>query len=236
MALSLKFISVIIPIETIEKCRDIGGFKGILEIQKEWIGKKVLYDKYLYKDSAMGSYDIDKIIEFWEKQGLTPTKTQNGKTYWKDLAVVDFVSGLTLPCDWLELEEEEPYRYAIAWLKGKPRGDVVSAIHQRRDKIAQSGLKVMPEKSYNTCASKTMRNFIKENWSNFLETFIILLLFLSPIAVFFFYADTIEDADVPGLIVVGILLILFFWQVIRHGSKSPKEAMKELEENQKRCI
>lgn len=73
--------------------------------------------------------------------------------------------------------------------------------------------------------------------SKFLDTFLVLLLFLSPIGVLIFYEDSIENADMLGLIVVAILLIVFFGLIVRHTSLAanhPKKAMKELEENQEK--
>ena len=126
MALALSFISVVIPIETIErKCKDVGGFERILELNKKWIGKKILYDKYLYKDSAMGVDDISLIIQFWKRQKLITTETKDEKTYWKDLCVVDMVDGLTMPCSWLEYDRET---FSV-WLKGKPKGKLVKRIN-----------------------------------------------------------------------------------------------------------
>jgi hypothetical protein len=121
MAIATTMLSVLIPIENIERCKGIGGFKGILKIQKDWIGKKVLYDKYLYKDGAMSSGDIEDIVKFWEKQGLVPTGTKDGILYWKDLCVVDFLGGPTLKCDWLEFNLQT---FSV-WLKGKPKGEIV---------------------------------------------------------------------------------------------------------------
>jgi hypothetical protein len=121
MAIATTMLSVLIPIENIEKCKEIGGFKGILKIQKDWIGKKVLYDKYLYKDGAMSSGDIEDIVKFWEKQGLVPTETIGGVMFWKDLCIVDMFGGPTLKCDWLEYDPKA----FVVWLKGKPKGEVV---------------------------------------------------------------------------------------------------------------
>lgn len=131
MAIATTMLSVIIPIKNIERCRGIGGFKGILKIQKDWTGKKVLYDEYLYKDGAMSSGDIEDIVEFWKKQGLTPTETKDGKTYWKDLCVVDMLGGATMPCDWLEFD----YKTFTVWLKGKPKGETVIPDRLKKNKI-----------------------------------------------------------------------------------------------------
>jgi len=117
MAIVVRHIGVIIPIKNIEKCKDIGGFKGILEKEKEWIGRKVLYDEHLYKDGAMSPYEIGTIVEFWEKQGLTAYEHKDGKKYWKDFCVVDALCGPTLPCDWLKYEAYDMSGMCV-WLKG----------------------------------------------------------------------------------------------------------------------
>ncbi len=127
MALFLKFISVVIPIEIIEnKCKSIGGLKGVLELNKKWVGKKILYDEYLYKDGAMDYDDIETIIGFWKEQGLVPTERKNNQEQWKDLCVVDigYRNGVTLPCEWIEYEAQEG-GVGIAWLKGKQRGNLI---------------------------------------------------------------------------------------------------------------
>lgn len=69
--------------------------------------------------------------------------------------------------------------------------------------------------------------------AKFLETLIVLLLFLSPVAVLIFYEDGVGEGAI-GLIIGVIVLILFFWQAIRYGSISTKERIKELERNQEK--
>lgn len=125
MAVFTQFFSIIIPIANIERCTAIGGFKGILELQKQWIGKKVLYDEYIYKDGAMGG-GIDTIIDFWEQQGLVMTETINGQEQYKDFCLIDIGNpkGIAIPCPWLEYEAKNG-GIGIAWMKGKPKGGIV---------------------------------------------------------------------------------------------------------------
>ncbi len=105
MAVNVRFIAVVIPIAVIEeKCKAIGGLKGALELNKKWVGKKISYDDALYKDGAMSPNDIQIIVDFWEKQGLIPIENRNGKTYWKDLCVIDQFSGATMPCEWVKYD------------------------------------------------------------------------------------------------------------------------------------
>lgn len=72
MAIKVNFIAVVIPIAVIEeKCKNIGGLKGIMELNKKWVGKKIQYDGQLYLDGAMSTGDIEDIISFWVESGLS---------------------------------------------------------------------------------------------------------------------------------------------------------------------
>jgi len=124
MAIIIRFLGVVIPIANIEKCNTLGGWKGILEKQKQRIGKNILYDEYLYKDGAMGSGDIEDIVDFWERQGFVSTETKDGKTYWKDLCVVDCVDGPTMPCEWLSYARYDGGGMCV-WLKDEYMGRVI---------------------------------------------------------------------------------------------------------------
>jgi len=106
MAISVTFLSVIIPITNVEKCTKVGGLAGILKKQKELMGKRVRVDEFLYKDGAMSPADIETIVNFWQDQGLVSTEIKDGKQVWKDLCVVDMASGPTLSCDWLKYDKE----------------------------------------------------------------------------------------------------------------------------------
>ena len=130
MAIHTHFLNVVIPIEKIEQCHSVGGFSGILEKNKKFIGGKVYFDDYLYRDGGMGPEDIESIVSFWKDQGLVLFEEKNGQQYWKDLCVVDMVGGPTLPCEWLE---HEYYNYpngggylSYVYLKGKPKGKLIS--------------------------------------------------------------------------------------------------------------
>ncbi|MFA5895199.1 MAG: hypothetical protein WC851_05485 [Candidatus Shapirobacteria bacterium] len=125
MSIKVIFYGVVIPLVNVEKCKAIGGVKGILEKQKDSVGKRVLVDDYLYKDGAMSPGDIEDIVDFWQDQGLVPTELKDGKQVWKDLCVVDMSYGATLPCDWLEVDRSNYPDPPIVWMKGKPKGEIV---------------------------------------------------------------------------------------------------------------
>jgi len=88
MAIMLEFMSLIIPIENIDKVYE-GGFKEYLKSERHNSTAMAWYDKHLYRKGWGGdSQLIDDEIQFWEDLGLTPAiKTSRGKK-WKDLAVL----------------------------------------------------------------------------------------------------------------------------------------------------
>ena len=132
MAIHLEFYNIIIPIKNIEKCKGIGGFKGILKHHKKngTIGK-IWYDDHLYRDGAMSPGDTEEIARFWEKQGLNLTKKVEGKEYWDELCVVSFFEGPTLPCEWLEFKRDDNHSENRVWLKGTKEGKLIGKNDKR---------------------------------------------------------------------------------------------------------
>ena len=118
MAVKLEFINVIIPIKNIERCASIGGFKGFLEMTKGLLDEIDWYDEYLYRTGVMNPLDMVDIVEDWRDYGLVPVRDKAGVKKWGDLCVIDTSNGLTLPCDWIEVDLKE----RCAWLKGTAKG------------------------------------------------------------------------------------------------------------------
>jgi len=107
MALTLDFISLIIPIEKIEKYYP-GGFEQFKKDRditdnedNEW------YDDYIFREGAMAPADIEDKVNEWKKLGVNPFTEKDGKKMWDELCVVDYLGGKTLPCDWLIVEGEK---------------------------------------------------------------------------------------------------------------------------------
>jgi hypothetical protein len=120
MAVALDVLSVVIPIKIIDKCRGLGGFRGFLQ-SREFPGHGAAwYDEFLFREGAMNPMDLEFILAGWKDRGLKATGRKHGNIYWKDLCVVDFFDGPTLPCDWIEVNIEEH----CAWLKGTPKGAI----------------------------------------------------------------------------------------------------------------
>ena len=126
MAIEIQFFNLIIPIKNFKKCKEFNNLKRILSrYNPDAIGKIILYDKYFFRDGAMGMEEIEDEIKFWKKQGLKLTKIKNNKKYWNDLCVVDSIDGPTLPCDWLVFVKPKSKQRPYVYLKGRPKGNVV---------------------------------------------------------------------------------------------------------------
>ncbi len=126
MAIELEFISLIIPITNIDRIYP-GGFK---QYQIDRAGYYICDDS-LVKEGAMSPWDMEDLVEKWETMGLQPFREINGERQWGDLCVVDYLSGLTLNCDWIEHEKD------YVWLKGREPGEVMSRMNmtkQTRDR------------------------------------------------------------------------------------------------------
>lgn len=126
MAIKLIYYNVIIPRANIERVFP-GGFNALLKYHEEKgsIGR-IWYDEYLYRDGAMSPGDTETIGRYWEKLGLKLVEKKEDKDHWKDICVVDFVSGPTLPCEWLVFERDKnTYPGSIVYHRDKPRGEVI---------------------------------------------------------------------------------------------------------------
>ena len=100
MAVELEFISLIVPIEKIEKYYP-GGFNKFKTDNRESIGGRIWFDNFVVRDDEMHPMDIEYRIKAWEELGLVGVIEADGRQQWKDLCVVDYFSGITLPCNWL---------------------------------------------------------------------------------------------------------------------------------------
>lgn len=121
MAVALEFIDLIVPIELIRK-KYTGGWDACLRNHKWSFGFCIWHDDHLFRDGAMNPADIRALIKEWEDRGFEPMEERNGVKVWKDLCVVEGMSGgPTLPCDWIEVDTKEQFAY----LKGTEPGEVV---------------------------------------------------------------------------------------------------------------
>ena len=120
MTIRLEFLNLIVPIKVIDRHYP-GGFRALVAENRSMFGGKLWHDDHLFRDGAMNPTDIQALVEFWKEKGLTPSEERDGKKWWRDMCVVDFFGGPTLPCDWLE---HDPTDHSV-YLKGKPKGRVI---------------------------------------------------------------------------------------------------------------
>lgn len=121
MAVRCEFIDVIVPIVSIDRVYP-GGFSAFRAEHSTLFGGRLWNDDHLLRDGAMSAVDARAAVEYWERQGLAPMKVEGGHQVWGDLCVVEHVlGGPTLPCDWLDFDQNGP----CVSLKGYPPGPVV---------------------------------------------------------------------------------------------------------------
>jgi hypothetical protein len=122
MAIACEFLSVLIPIKNIET-HFLGGFAAFENEYQILCGRAPQSDGDLVREGAMSPMDVDEIVTYWRKKGLTPMESlPDGSKKWKDLCVVEAMfGGPTLPCDWIEFSSRD----RCAWLKCEPKGEIV---------------------------------------------------------------------------------------------------------------
>ena len=118
MAIQLECISFIVPIETIKE-KYPGGWEQCLIDHKNLIGGRVLFDEYLFRDGAMNPADIHHLIKEWQALGFHTHDGGENPSKWVDVCVVESFFGATLPCDWIDIEDDS------AFYKGHPKGEVM---------------------------------------------------------------------------------------------------------------
>jgi len=126
MAIQIIYYNIIAPINKLDKCFGLNNFDDILDyFAKQNKIKSVWYDDNLLTIGGMMSpADVEQEITAFEQLGLNTTREKDGKKFWDDLCVVDFIDGATLPCSWIKIHSD-PYGISYAWLKGKDKGAIV---------------------------------------------------------------------------------------------------------------
>lgn len=111
MAVALEFIDFIVPISLIQK-KYPGGWAQCQKDHASFIGKRVWFDQYLFRDGAMNPCDMEDIIQKWQAYGFRPLKDQHGQLVWNECCIVEsLLGGPTLPCAWLALTEDGKSAY-----------------------------------------------------------------------------------------------------------------------------
>ena len=117
MAIKLEFCNVIVPVKKIrEKLGD-----EAFENQFSTVTETTWQDGYLFRDGCMNQYDLEDILDYWERQGFKLLTIIVGKKHWKDLCVVNSGYGPSYPCEWIEYDSGRN----IVWLKGQESGVAV---------------------------------------------------------------------------------------------------------------
>jgi hypothetical protein len=129
VAIGLEFIDVVIPIARIRESYP-GGWPQCLHDYSALLGRRVWYDRHLFRDGAMNLAQAQRLVEGWAVLGFEPTGMRSRGQFWKDVCVVDWRrGGPTWPCDWLAFDRSTRTAHLAAvdpgplsW-RGRPQPD-----------------------------------------------------------------------------------------------------------------
>lgn len=122
MAIKLEFISLIVPITTIDTIFSAQGGFTFFKQSYGAITEMVWHDAHICRtDGAMNWPDMEQLILGWEERGLVGLSNRGTGRRWIDYCVATSLSGPTYPCDWLEFDKADDTVY----LCGKPKGNVI---------------------------------------------------------------------------------------------------------------
>lgn len=145
MAVLVEGISVIVRRDSITD-KYIGGWKAF---QNETPSAPFYFDDEIACVGFMTPSDVKAYIDYLTAQGLI--FLENGTAL--DIAVVDQLKGITLPCDWLEftrINYKDQGEISICWLFEGPR--LYGGIHFKSDKF---NIVLPPGWEYETSFSKS---------------------------------------------------------------------------------
>lgn len=116
MAVPIEFISVVIPVRTIEE-RFHGGLVRFHEVLGD--GQT---DGKLVRLGGMSPMAVSWIVNDLERGGLKGIHVREGKETWLDFCVIDRCKGPTLPCEWIRVDlERGEARWHVPKEKGKSK-------------------------------------------------------------------------------------------------------------------
>ncbi|WP_025209090.1 TIGR02452 family protein [Hippea sp. KM1] len=171
MSIQLEGISVIIPIEKIEKFYP-GGFKKYKKdrgLTHDLEG--VVFDDYIVRESAANPMDVGLIVDQWEELGLRAISGRGRNKKWKDICVVDLFDGPTLACDWISFsngyvsyrDNKSNGNYTafdpVSWIKGFNK----ALKEVKHDKNARIALKKFRKEIFEQTVEIVKRGFYEIN-------------------------------------------------------------------------
>jgi hypothetical protein len=121
MAIRLEYINLIIPLKNINLCYP-GGFELFRAHHQNKFGETFWHDAHLFRDGAISAADVDSLVLFWQHKGLVPYDETGRQKIWRDMCVIESSrAGPTLPCEWIEVDQENNAVY----LKRRPMGRII---------------------------------------------------------------------------------------------------------------
>ncbi|MDC0719059.1 hypothetical protein [Nannocystis bainbridge] len=122
MAVRIQFTTLLIRIDRLLAVDP----DGVAAITSRW--SPSWRDEHLLAVAFMDMGARDLAAEL-EGKGLVLRDTSTGERVWRDIAVVDYYDGPTLPCAWLEHDPAEH----VAWLAGTVPGPIAGPAHAHEE-------------------------------------------------------------------------------------------------------
>ncbi|WAS97991.1 hypothetical protein [Nannocystis punicea] len=131
MAVRIQFTTLLVRIDRLTAVAP----DGVAALTARW--SPSWHDEHLLAVAFMDMGARDLAAEL-EAMGLVLRDTSTGERVWRDIAVVDYYDGPTLPCPWLECDLARH----VAWLKGTVPGPIAGPEHEHEE----APVRVSPEK------------------------------------------------------------------------------------------
>lgn len=104
VAIGLEFIDVVVPVARIREAYP-GGWEQCVRDYAALLGRRVWYDRHLFRDGAMSPDEARLLVEGWAVLGFDVLERRDGRLAWNDVCVIEWRSGgPTLPCRWLAFD------------------------------------------------------------------------------------------------------------------------------------
>ncbi|PCC74917.1 hypothetical protein SAMN02745121_08404 [Nannocystis exedens] len=131
MAVRIQFTTLLIRIDRLTAVAPDGVAAITARWSPSWRDEHLLAVAFM----DMGARDLAAELE---GMGLVLRDTSTGERVWRDIAVVDYYDGPTLPCAWLECDLARH----VAWLKGTVPGPIAGPEREHEE----APVRVSPDK------------------------------------------------------------------------------------------
>ena len=119
MSVAQEFVDFFVLIEIIRR-KYPAGWDQCLHDHAPALGKRVWFDKHLFRDGAMSMEEAQHLVRHWQSLGFETHREVGGKPVeWIDACVSEGLLGATLPCKWIAYDPMTGGAYLAGTTPGK---------------------------------------------------------------------------------------------------------------------